>query len=318
VTAKSTVAFRDSPDTERAWLAEAAVPVSRVLAALLRWRSFDRMVRFSFPKPVGEPWGRDARRVSWSDVHASAEFALSKINAGADLSPPVISALTEGWSEQYISSLMRSGESYDPSLLYVLKQEWSTSLRGTIEVVREAAPATLGSLLARRDPPSEENDLELTDPLDGKALRYAVALVREGRLPASRHADAGTFIRDAVPDDVRAQLFDFSVYLSEKIDGRITPENLLGRWKRHVEETESGKSVDYAVLWSNLEQRDLLEKMILIVPNSVRALIANHVSPLDERYELATDASPAPIYGRSAPWRVKAWWWYRTPRGRVP
>lgn len=217
MTSESTIELRDSPDTERAWLVEAAVPVSRVLAALLRWRSFDKMMQYSFTKPVSEPWGRDARRVSWSDVHVSAEFALSKINAGADLSPPVISALTERWSEQYVSSFERAGESFDPSLLYVQKQEWSSTLRGTVEVVREAVPAALESILARKDPPSEGDDFELTDPLDGKGLRYAVALVREGRVPASRHPDAGTLIRDAMPDDVRARLLDFSVYLSRRL-----------------------------------------------------------------------------------------------------
>jgi len=315
---QSTIEFRNSPDTELAWLRETGIPASMVLSGLSFWGSFDRMVQFAFPKPIPGPPNVTRRRLLWEDVKTGAEYALSKIQEGAELSPPALTAVVQAWATDFVASLIREGRSIDPSLASALEDYSGTVLRAKLGTVRQKAEVFLASL-AGMD--VRENDSLASAEIEKQALHYAAVLVRGGRLPAGNlhhPEDERSFIRDAVSEQVRVRLFDCSVYLSESSGHRVTPESLFRQWERRVSKAETESDGEYMELYLDLQQRDKLEEMLLLVPPTEYGPVGAIIRPVDERYEQATDPVDAPIYGRAASWARVSWWWYRIPKRRGP
>lgn len=294
---------RESIDTERAFVREAGVPVSLVLSELGKRLSLDAVLRgFSKPK-----WG--GRSLSRDDLLACAESALGLVRRGDQLLPSVVAALTEKWAQQHVVSLVGEERSLDPSLASALEREWSLRLRGSIEEVRAAADELLAGIVSGS---AVLGQTGMSQNLESQALRFASALVREGRLPASPQPDVGRFIREMVADPTRRIVDEHALYLSELLDQRITPEILFRRWDRRVARIEAGCD-DFWELQESLRRRDMLEEALLLLPPAALEQVRAMVAPLDAQYEHATEPVDAPIYGRRAPWRREYWWWYRVP-----
>lgn len=99
--------------------------------------------------------------------------------------------------------------------------------------------------------------------------------------------------------------------MSERAKYPISIESLLKRWDTFVTQVEKGYEdsiYDYA---NDLSVRDLLDKILLGAPQSLRAKLIALLQPLDDRFKQASLEVRRPVVTRDK--GAIAFWWFRVP-----
>lgn len=112
------------------------------------------------------------------------------------------------------------------------------------------------------------------------------------------------------PDEAEA-LESVLALLSQDTGRRLSLDELLHKWRdvvRHVERGYDGSIYEYT---NDLSVRDLLERILISAPQSLREKLLVVLHPWEDRFNGATREVSRPV----APGRVQEAfrWWFRIP-----
>ena len=148
------------------------------------------------------------------------------------------------------------------------------------------------------------------------AFEYGATLASDELLPApvellSLDPDLSARIGEV---DQRC-LAEFCVYYASIGLGLRIPSlgDWLRGWSELVQTVEVGYGSGIHDLTNDLTMRDLLEEAASLVTPSGQAALRTVLSPLDDRYEVATRDSDVSLMGSHFPWEPLRWWWFRIP-----